>query len=262
MELIKEWSIAWYAWLSQWGAMLSLPLMQFNDQVNIPILSALLLGILAALSPCQVSCNTAAMAYISRDVNERTRIIRNTLLFMLGKLSMYSIIGIAVIVLGIQMAGVTESIPLLLWIRKLLGPFFIITGLYFLGLIQFRFSLGMKLSQKWKQKVKSSNHWLAPFGLGSTLSLAFCPTLLWLFFGVLIPMGVGRTEGFVLPAIFALGTLLPLFIFVILLLTGSGEISRQSKERQRLFGKWTLKIAGVIFILVGLNDTFIYWFID
>lgn len=262
MDVLKEWSIAWYAWLSQLGAKFSLPLMQINDQINIPILSALLLGVLAALSPCQVTCNTAAMAYISRDVNERTRIIRNTLLFMLGRLSMYSIIGITVILLGIQMTAVTESIPVLVWIRKLLGPFFIITGLYFLGLISFRFSLGLKLSQKWKQKVKASNHWLAPFGLGSTLSLAFCPTLLWLFFGVLVPIGVGRSEGFLLPAIFTLGTLLPLFVFVILLLTGSGVISRESKEKQRLFGKWTLKIAGVIFILVGLNDTFIYWFIE
>lgn len=148
MDVLKEWSIAWYAWLSQLGAKFSLPLMQINDQINIPILSALLLGVLAALSPCQVTCNTAAMAYISRDVNERTRIIRNTLLFMLGRLSMYSIIGITVILLGIQMTAVTESIPVLVWIRKLLGPFFIITGLYFLGLISFRFSLGLKLSQK------------------------------------------------------------------------------------------------------------------
>ena len=38
---------------------------------NIPILSALFLGLITAISPCPMATNIAAVAYISRNVANR-----------------------------------------------------------------------------------------------------------------------------------------------------------------------------------------------
>jgi cytochrome c-type biogenesis protein len=268
MEVLREWSITWYAWLSQWGAKLSLPLIQLNEQIDIPILSAFILGMIASLSPCQVSTNSAAIAYISKDFQSRSLIVKQTLFFMIGKILMYSLIGISFIQLGLQMANVTESVPLLIWIRKLIGPFFILTGLYLLGLIQLKLSIGMEWRRIFLMQTRStsfhhSNHrWKSSMGLGALLSCAFCPTLLWLFFGILIPMGTQTNEGILLPSVFAIGTLAPLLFFIAFIISSSKEISKQSEVKQRKIGKVVLRIAGIVFLLVGFNDTFIYWFIE
>ena len=39
--------------------------------VNIPVLSALLLGLVTAISPCPLATNIAAIGYVSRRVKER-----------------------------------------------------------------------------------------------------------------------------------------------------------------------------------------------
>jgi cytochrome c biogenesis protein CcdA len=54
---------------------------------------------------------------------------------------------------------------------------------------------------------------LGAFLLGVLFTLAFCPYSAVLFFGALIPLGLTSDSGLILPAIYGLGTGLPVRIF-------------------------------------------------
>jgi cytochrome c biogenesis protein CcdA len=48
---------------------------RISDSVSFPLLSAFLIGIMAAISPCPLATNISAMAYISRNVTDRRHVI-------------------------------------------------------------------------------------------------------------------------------------------------------------------------------------------
>lgn len=98
------------------------------------------------------------------------------------------------------------------------------------------------------------------FLLGLGFSLAFCPTLLLLFFGVVMALAARSAGGVTFPAFFALGTALPLFVFVGLALTSAGAAARFRKGMRRA-NKPLRWIGAAVLILIGLQDTLIYWFI-
>ena len=70
--------------------------------LNIPVLSALLLGLLTAISPCPMATNIAALAYISRRVADRKYAIMTAVLYTLGRMFSYSVLGILIIVIGLE----------------------------------------------------------------------------------------------------------------------------------------------------------------
>ncbi|MGH2618336.1 MAG: sulfite exporter TauE/SafE family protein, partial [Thermomicrobiales bacterium] len=98
----------------------------------------------------------------------------------------------------------------------------------------------------------------APFLLGLAFGFAFCPTLLALFVGLLIPLALSRPDGVVYPALFALGTALPLLAILALFSVGGGALRQYARSLgrgQQIVGL----VAGVVLIVVGLNDTVVYW---
>lgn len=70
-ELLHDLSIKWYAFLTQLGAKMADPILNITEQWNIPILTALLLGLAATTSPCQVTTNASALAFVSRNATDR-----------------------------------------------------------------------------------------------------------------------------------------------------------------------------------------------
>lgn len=260
METLREWSLEWYAFLSQLGALMAQPVMNLSDQWNIPVITVLLLGLVGAASPCQLTCNASALAYVSRNLSDRKETLMQTFAFVMGKVLVYAIIGGTVIYLGIEMSSAYTTVPIILFVRKAMGPLLILAGIYFLGYLRFRVFLGDRLSGWVKSKIPQNGKWGA-FGLGSAFALAFCPTLLWLFFGLVIPLGIQAGGGGVfLPVVFAVGTAIP-FLFLALILADSADMMKKRLKKIRSFNKVVTKIAAIIFILAGLNDTFVYWFV-
>lgn len=98
------------------------------------------------------------------------------------------------------------------------------------------------------------------FFLGVVYSLAFCPTLFWLFFGIVIPLGVSTHGGIILPGIFAIGTAIPLLVITFFLAYGIGTTNLFTRNVPRI-NAILQKVVGVIFILAGLNDFIAYWLI-
>lgn len=50
------------------------------DNSTTPALTAFILGLLTAISPCPLATNIAAIGYISKDIESRRRIFRNGVL--------------------------------------------------------------------------------------------------------------------------------------------------------------------------------------
>ena len=76
---------------------------------------------------------------------------------------------------------------------------------------------------------------------------------------VLIPLAVATSiAGLAFPAIFAVGTTIPLLLFVALLAFGMQSVTPIVK-RLRVADVWVTRIAAVVFILVGINEIILYW---
>ena len=103
------------------------------DNSSTPILTAFLLGLLTALSPCPLATNIAAIGFIGRDIENRKRIFRNGLLYTLGRILSYTLLGVILITIlkeGSSMFGIQKTIGT--WGELILGPLLLVIGLFML----------------------------------------------------------------------------------------------------------------------------------
>lgn len=256
MEFIQEMMREWYLILSQFSAALSVPLSNVTSQIGLPFLGALLFGLVGSVAPCQLTTNLSAMAYVSRRVGEG-RTWSEAMAYALGKVLVYLLVGGAVIFLGIQLQQ--AAIPVVVVTRKIVGPLMILIGLGLMGLIRLRGSFGSRLAS-WLQSRLPQGGVSGAFSLGVVFSFTFCPTLFWLFFGLMIPLALISAGGWTFPGLFAIGTALPVLAFAGLLASGS-DLSSKLTERLKRSQRRISQVSGFIFILAGVNDTLTYWFI-
>lgn len=254
MELIKGAMTQWYLMLSQFSAGLTVPVSNLADRVELPLLTVLLFGLVGAVSPCQLTTNLSAMAYVSSRLGEG-RPWREVLAYILGKALVHTLLGAAAVVVGLGLQA--AAIPVAIAARKAVGPLMIVIGLAFLGVLRLRGSVGRGMSARLQARLPRQGVGGA-FLLGVAFSFIFCPTLFWLFFGLTIPLALRSAAGWTFPGLFALGTALPLAAFAGLLAIGSGAAGR-FVERLKRSHRLVSRIAGVVFILAGINDTLTYW---
>lgn len=247
--------LEWYATLSTLYAAVAEPLMGLVRSTSVPPAAALLLGLLATFSPCQLTTNASAIAWVGREAGDPRRAALAAAAFILGKAVVYMVFGAAVVVVGRGLEA--AAIPVFVTARKALGPLMIVLGLVFLGLLPWRPAFGNGLAARLKAGVPSGGI-AGSFGLGAAFAFAFCPTLALLFFSFLLPLTLATRGGFLLPGLFAVGTMVPLVVFTALLLVGSRLAERYVAGGGAL-DRWVRGIAGAIFLLAGLNDTLLYW---
>ncbi len=249
----------YYFFLTQLVAPIRTPLSDLSYDIQIPILAALILGILGAFSPCQLSTNVAAFAFISRDVGETRRVTRSALAYLLGKVVVYSLVGGAAILLGLSLAQ--ASIPVVVFTRKALGPVLVLLGLLMLGIIKVSLPFFAQIAENLRSHLGHEGRRDArgSFLLGVAFSFAACPTLFVLFFGSLIPLAVAASlGGLTFPAIFAVGTTFPLMLFVALIAFGAQSVA-PIVRKLRAADVWVSRLAAIVFILVGINEIVLYW---
>ena len=56
------------------------------DSSSVPAITAFILGILTAVSPCPLATNITAIGFISKDIENRHRIFINGLLYTFGRI--------------------------------------------------------------------------------------------------------------------------------------------------------------------------------
>ena len=221
---------------------------QFSEILNVPVLSALVLGLIMAISPCPMATNIAAIAYVSRRVKERRYAVVTGTLYTLGRMVSYSILGILIIMAGLEIPGVASFLQD--FGEQALGPLLIVVGVIMLSINRISLILGGGKLSSIGGKVADWGM-IGGFLLGALFALAFCPYSAVLFFGVLIPLALESAGGVTLPAVFAIGTGLPVLVFGVLISLGVARVSNWLNAVTRA-EKVIRIVVSIIFIGVGI----------
>lgn len=220
---------------------------------SVPIVSALVLGLLTAISPCPMATNITAIGFIGKDIGNRNRVFYNGLMYTLGRTVSYTLLAL-ILFLGadqFKISGVFQQYG-----GKIIGPLLLIIGIIMLGIIKINFPAFNQITERFKNRNKF-NYWDV-FLLGAIFALAFCPYSGVLYFGMLIPLTVS-TSGLHLPVIYAVATGIPVIIFAWLIaytLSGVGNLYKRIKS----FEYWFRKVVAVIFIGIGIYYIVAVWF--
>jgi cytochrome c-type biogenesis protein len=256
VDAVREIALRWYIFTSSLSAG-AMPAFQALDaRIGIPLITALLLGVLGAAAPCQLTQSVGMLTILGRQRAGRPR-WQAAIAYLGGKALVYSALGLLAVVLGAGLAEV--SIPVFVAVRKALGPLMIVVGLAMAGALRWSWVPGANLATRLRDLVRERAGG-APFLLGIAFGFAFCPTLLALFVGLLIPLALSRPDGVVYPALFALGTALPLLAVLGLVSLGGESLRHYARPISRS-QQIVAVLAGVLLIAVGLNDTVVYWFL-
>ena len=186
------------------------------DSSTTPTLTAFLLGLLTAVSPCPLATNIAAIGFISKDIKNRQRIFRNGLLYTLGRVIAYTVLGVILILIlkeGASLFGIQKFIGK--YGELILGPALLLTGMFIL------------------------------------FAMAFCPTSGVFYFGMLIPMSATATMGYLLPILFAIATALPVLVVAWILAFSVQHIGSFYGKMQTV-QKWLNGIVGCLFVGIGV----------
>jgi len=225
------------------------------DGTNIPFLSAFLLGIMTAISPCPLATNITAIGFISKDLENKKRIFFNGLWYTLGRAISYTALGV-ILFFGASKFSVAKFFQLNG--EKFLGPLLILVGFLMFDFIKIKFPGFNGLSDRMQNSGRKKNWWSALL-LGVVFALAFCPYSGVLYFGMLIPMTISSPSGLFLPIIFALATGLPVIIVAYLLAFSISSIGG-FYNKLKIFEKWFRRVVAVAFILVGFYYVYMFYF--
>jgi cytochrome c-type biogenesis protein len=216
------------------------------DSSSMPWLTALLLGLLTAISPCPLATNITAIGFISKDLESRDRVFFNGLFYTLGRAVSYTLIPL-IIYFGadqFKFSGFFQRYG-----EKIIGPLLLLIGIFMLDIIRINFPGIERLSEKMEKR--KSWRFIDAMLLGIVFALAFCPYSGVLYFGMLVPLTVSSASGLYLPVIFALATGIPVIIFAwVLAYTVSGIGSLYNKIK--IFELWFRRVIAIIFIVIGI----------
>lgn len=227
------------------------------DNSTAPAFTAFLLGLLTAISPCPLATNIAAIGFISKDIENRQRIFLNGVLYTLGRVIAYTLLGIILISIlkeGASVFGIQKAVGK--WGELLLGPLLLIIGLFML----FGSRLNLpKFGFDGKVEGLAKKGGWGAFLLGVLFAMAFCPSSGVFYFGMLIPMSVTATAGWLLPILFAIATALPVLV-VAWILAFSVEKVGEFYGKMQSIQKWLNIIVGALFVIIGIYYCVIMYF--
>jgi len=209
--------------------------------------SALWLGILTSISPCPLASNIAAVSYVGRRVDAPHRVLLAGLAYSLGRAVTYVVIAAVVVASLLSVPSV--SFFLQQRMNQVLGPVLIVTGLVMIGWLRLPGFTG-HAAGAFEQRLAGAGIPGAA-GLGAIFALSFCPVSAGLFFGGLLPLATGSHSRLLLPAIYGLGTGLPVVALAVLLAVGAGGIGRAFDAVTR-FERVATRVTGGVFLLAGV----------
>jgi len=229
-------------------------LQQLLDQSQWPLLSAFILGLMMAISPCPLATNITAIAYIGKDLENRRKVFYNGLIYTLGRIVSYSTLGVAIYygASGYKISDIFQGYG-----ERLLGPVLLIVGILMLNLIPWGWLRIAKID--WQKKLRiDSGSYLGMFLLGVVFALAFCPYSGVLYFALLIPLTI-ESSNLLLPPVFAIATGFPVIIVAWLIaftLSGVGNFYNRIKA----FEIWFRRVVAGLFIFTGMYFIWIFYF--
>jgi cytochrome c biogenesis protein CcdA len=247
-----------------------------------PVLAALLLGLVTAVSPCTLAANISGIAYISRSMSHPRYTLMVGILMSIGRIITFILMGAVMIAAGRTLGYValfSQNIGTIA-----LGILLVIIGIFLLDIFHINIDIGGGILAGLMKKTHALGL-IGAFFLGLLYGCAFCPYSAALFFGILIPMALGTSQGYVLPLFFGMGVNIPVLVFTAFLVLGvqkarhiMGEISQSWTLISRILGislisvssyylyphislytgkslSWLpYAVAGILFLMVGAHE--------
>lgn len=224
------------------------------DNTQTPILYAFLLVLMTSISTCPLATNITAIAYISKEIENKRIIFLNGIIYTIARAITYTSLGL-ILFFGASKFHVSKIFTQIG--EKFVGPLLIIIGVLMLDVFKIKFPSFGKLTEKMQSKSKKGS-WVSALLLGVVFALAFYQYSGVLYFGMLIPMTIESPSGLILPPVFAIATGLLVIVIAYLLAFSISSIGGFYKKMQT-FQKWFNKIVAIIFILVGLYYVYIFY---
>ena len=216
-------------------------------EVLAAMVPALWLGILTSISPCPLASNIAAVSYIGRRVGAPHRVILAGVAYSAGRALTY--VAVAAVVVTSLLSVPSVSFFLQQRMNQVLGPLLIVAGLLMLGWLRLP-GFGGHAIGALEQRLAGAGIPGAA-GLGVVFALSFCPVSAGIFFGGLLPLATGSGSRLLLPAIYGLGTGLPVVALAAMLALGIGGIGRAFHALTR-FERAATRLTGGVFVLAGV----------
>ena len=204
----------------------------------IDLISAFLLGLGIIIHPCAVAPNIAAMTFIG---NRSRRVVLALTMYVVGHALAYLFLGGALVVLT-QQSGILATLQEYTSLgHSLLAAVFLLGGVWLIA----------SSFHQHDHHNEPRNVLTTPWGAllsGTGIAFLFCPEAAIVFFGVLVPMAVASESGFLTIVAFAVGSCLPLGVFVWIMKTGKQQMLARFHVSRTLLNR----ILGVLFIAAAV----------
>lgn len=219
----------------------------------LPLLTALWLGILTSLSPCPLATNIAAVGWLAGAGATPGRTLGAGLMYSLGRALAYSFLG------GLLTASLLTAVGTARFLQydlnRVLGPVLIVAGMVLLELLPIRLP-AFDLESRGRRIVLHGRG-LGALLLGALFALSFCPVSAALFFGSLLPLATAEASPWLLPAVYGVGTALPVLALAALLAFGARWLG-QAFRKAEVVEQIVRRITGVLFVGAGLYLSWVY----
>ena len=238
--------------------------------------AALYLGLLTSISPCPLATNIAAISYVGRKVGDSRWVMAAGLLYTLGRCLLY--LALAVLLATTAMSVPAVSLFLQKYMHLVLGPVFLLLGMFLVGLITISGG-GAVMTEGMQKRIDAMGIWGALL-LGVLFAIAFCPTSAAWFFGLvalilgseagavtamLTKIGISLPEAslpgatVVLPLVYGIGTAVPVLLVAFLLAYSAKSVGKTYNMLSKIEW-WARQITGWIFVLAGIYFSLSYAF--
>lgn len=226
--------------------------MGFSIEINIPVITVFVQGLLSFFSPCVLPLLPLYISYLSggtavkkedgRMHYRRSKVMLHTLFFVIGVSFAFFILG-----LGVSAVGTFFKSNQAMFAR-IGGIVVLLFGLYQLGILGF----SPALERERRLPFHLDTFAMSPFTallLGFTFSFAWTPCVGPALTSVLLmaASAATRTAGFLLIGVYTLGFVLP-FLAVGLFTTTLLELFKKYQKVVR----YTVKIGGLLMVLMGI----------
>lgn len=218
---------------------------------SMPFVVALLLGLISAVSPCPLTTNISALGYIAKNIGNSRRLIVDGLLYALGRIITYTLLGaISIFILrkGLSIAPINNFLNE--YGESILPPVLLVMALVTLDVFHLHHHEHSKEEED-KKVSKYSKSGSGALLMGIIFALAFCPINGMFFFGMLAPMSAKAAGGYFMPLVYGLITGLPVVLITCLLAFSVGKIDTL-KSKMAVIEKWCRFGVATMLIIFAL----------
>lgn len=222
------------------------------QSARLPLLIALLLGLLVALNPCQLAINVSALTYLHKNARQKDKHLQTGLKYTAGRSLTYIFLGWVLTIL-IKKGNNIELIKNVLSKGEVILPYLLLAIGFFLILRVFfthKHDHGDKCHNSGSTISKSGS--AGPLILGSMLAFAFCPESAIFYFAMLIPLSASTAYGWAIPIVFAISSAIPVVVLSCFISTAMHSVNKAKRIFTHIQQSTNI-ITGIIFIAIGLT---------